>query len=162
MNKLSPLVKGIVTSIVMLIITLALYFTRQTAGSSFQYFIYAAYAGGILWTLFTYSKTPSYGGKFGELFNQGFRCFIIVTLVMVAFTGIFSKLHPEMAEESASYYKEELIKKKNKQMPEIEKEVEQYKNQFTTALVSTAIFGYLITGAFFTAAGAGLILMRRK
>ncbi len=163
MNKFSPLVKGLITGLLMLGLALGLSFTKQSADSGWSYLIYGIYAAGILWTLFDYSKSPDYKGTFGSLFSQGFRCFVVVTLIMVIFTGIYAKMHPEYAEQSAVFYKEELVKRsKDKTPAEIDKEVEGYKKSFTTSLISTSIFGYLVIGVFFTAAGAGLLLIRRK
>lgn len=162
-KKISPLIKGLITGVAMLVFALVMFLTKQTAESNLQYVNYVLYAGGILWTVFDYSRSETYTGKFGDIFAQGFRCFVIITLIMVTFTGIFSKMHPEFAEESSVYYKEELLKtEKNRTPAEIEEKVALYKKQFTTGLVSTAIFGYLIMGTIFTAAGAGILLIRRQ
>jgi hypothetical protein len=162
MKKLTPLYKGLITGLVMLAVTLLFYFIKLPADSGIQYIIYLLYAAGILWTLIDFSRSPAYTGKFGELFGQGFRCFIIVALIMVTFTAIFTNMHPEFAEESGNYYRQDLVKLKNKTPNEVEKEVADFKKQFTTRLVSLSIFGYLITGAVFTAAGSALLLIRRK
>lgn len=162
-RKISPLIKGLITGAAMLVFALVMYFTKQTAASNLHYINYALYAGGILWALFDYARSEGYTGKFGDIFAQGFRCFVVVTLIMVTFTGIFSKMHPEFAEESAVYYKEDLLKReKNRTPAEIDEKVALYKKQFTTGLVSTAIFGYLIMGTVFTAAGAAILLIRRR
>ena len=160
-TKFSPLIKGLITGVTMLVFALIMYFTKQTGASNLQYINYVLYAAGIFWTVFAYSRTAQYTGKFGDIFAQGFRCFVIVTLVMVTFTGVFSKMHPEFAEESAVYYKEDLIKnEKNRTPAEIDEKVALYKKQFTTGLVSTAIFGYLIIGAMFTAILSALLKKR--
>ncbi len=161
-KKLSPAIKGLITAALMLATALTLYYTKQPANSPLQYLAYALYAGGIIWTLFEYRRSPAFTGKFGELFGQGFRCFIVVTLVMVTFTGIFSKMHPEFAEETAKAYKEQLIKEKNTLPDQIEKEVATFKKQYTLRLVSASIFGYLIIGTIITAACSGLLLTRRN
>lgn len=162
MNKITPLIKGIITGTVMVIITLLLYYFEIPVESNLHYAVYILYAAGIAWALIGYSRSVSYTGKFSDIFGQGFRCFIVVTLIMVAFTSIFSMQHPEFAEKAANYYKEDLIKEKNKTPAEIEKLVAGAKKQYTTSLVSLTIFGYLITGAIITAAGSALLLMRRK
>ena len=82
-------------------------------------------------------------------------------LIMVTFTGVFSKMHPEFAEESAKLYREELVKENKKLPPEIDDEVSHYKNRYTTVLIYGAIFGYLIIGAGVTAA-ASAVLTRKK
>jgi hypothetical protein len=161
MNKITPLVKGIITGALMVITTLSLYYAKLPAGSMLHYAIYILYAAGITWTLISYSKSPSYTGKFADLFGQGFRCFIVVVLIMVAFTAIFSIMHPEFAEEAAQYAKEDLVKKGGKTPAEIDELVAGTKKGYTTAIVYLTVFGYLITGGIVTAIGSAL-LMRRK
>ena len=163
MNKLSPLVKGIITAAFMLGLTLYIFYSKQSPSSGLSYVIYILYAAGITWTLIGYRNAANYTGKFGSLFGQGFRCFIIVTLIMVAFTGFFSAAHPEFAVEDAKNYKEYLDKEeKNKTPAEKDEMVKNLKNNYTTGLVWSATFGYLILGSIITAAGAGIILIRRK
>jgi MFS family permease len=162
MNRSTPLIKGIITGVVMVITTLVLYYSKLPVESKLHYAVYGIYGAGIIWTLISYSKSSSFTGKFADIFGQGFRCFIVVALIMVAFTAIFSMLHPEFAEESARYYKADLIKEGNKTPSEIDEIVAKAKKQYTTGLVSLTIFGYLITGAFVTAAGSAFLLMRRK
>jgi hypothetical protein len=161
MNKFTPLVKGIITGILMVLFTLLLYYTKQSADTPLQFLSYGIYAGGIIWTLVSYSRSVTFTGKFAELFGQGFRCFIMVTLIMVVFTAVFIMIHPEFAEEAASYYKEDLLKKGNKTPAEIEEMIREVKKHYTTSVVSITIFRYLIVGAIFSAAGSG-ILMKRK
>lgn len=162
-QKLSPLHKGLITGAAMLAFALMMFLTKQTSDSKLQYVNYALYAGGIIWTLMDYSRSEKYTGKFGDIFLQGFRCFIVVTLVMVIFTGVLSKMHPEYAEQSSVDYKEYLLKTEKDRTPaEIDTKVAEYKKGYTAALISTAIFGYLILGTIFTAAGAGFLLIRKK
>lgn len=159
--KLSPALKGSVTAAVMIAIALITFYSGMPANSSFQYLVYATYGLGIVWTLFAYRNTEKNTGLFWDTFNQGFRCFIVVTLIMVLFTAVFSKMHPEFAEEAAKYYKEELVKSNSKTPSEIETSVNKYKKGYTTMLVYSSIFGYLIIGAFVTAITSFLITRRR-
>lgn len=163
MNKLSPLLKGIITGVVMLAFTLFSYY-KLPPGSPWAYLLHVLYAAGIGWTLISFSQSPSYTGKFGQLFGQGFRCFIVVTLILVTFTGIFSATHPEFAERDSDNYREYLEEKFKKEKTPAERDemVATYKKHYTTTQIYSAIFGYLIAGSIFTAVGAGLILTRKK
>ncbi len=162
MGQLSPLWKGVITGASMVLFSLFLIYSKQPANTGLQYVSYALLAGGITWTLLDYSQSPEYTGKFGDAFMQGFRCFIIVVLIMVAFTTIYTITHPEMAEEAAKLYKEDLVKKGDRTPAEIETMVANVKKQFLTGNIMLTIFGWLITGAVFTAAGSVLLLIRRK
>ena len=158
--KLSPLIKGIITAIIMMGVSLAAYYGLPT-NSPLHYIVFALYAAGIIWTLIAYKNSPAFSGKFGDSFNTGFRCFIVATLLMVLYTFTFNKMHPEFAEESARLYKEQLLKEKDKLLPDIEAEAVRYENGYIKAVVYGSIFGYLIIGAAVTAA-ASLILTRKK
>jgi hypothetical protein len=162
MKTITPLVKGLITGSVMLAATLLLFYTRQPVDSPLQYIVFVLYAGGVAWTLLAYYRSPEYTGKFGDIFGRGFRCFIIITLIMVTFAGIFSYMHPEFAEEDAKLYREYLIKDGNKTPAEIGSMVKDEKENYAVKNMWRVTFGALIPGAIFTAAGAGLLLMRRK
>ncbi|MBC7949770.1 MAG: DUF4199 family protein [Chitinophagaceae bacterium] len=163
MNKITPLLKGVITGIIMVLTTLLLIYT-QSPSSPVQYIVYAIYAGGIAWTLLAYYRSPEYSPKFGDIFSRGFRCFIIVTLIMVTFVGIFGYMHPEYAKKEAAAYKAYLDEDKKSNRTPIEKAemVRKMEKNFIVSNMSGAMFGTMITGAIFTAVGAGLMLMRRK
>jgi hypothetical protein len=162
MNKFTPLIKGIITGALMVAATLIFIYTNLPPRSPVEYIIYILYAGGIVWTLLDYSRSAAYTGKFWDIFGQGFRCFIMVSLIMVILTGIYSSMHPEIAEEAAKMYKTDLLKEGNKTPAEIDLMVQTVKKQFVTVSIMQSIFGTLISGAIFTLAGSGLLLIRRK
>jgi len=159
--RISPAVKGLITAVLMVAAILVVFNTSKDAGSSLQYLVYGIYGLGITWTLLAYRKSSSFTGKFADLFAQGFRCFIVVTLCIALFYWIFNRMHPEFTEKTAAAYKERLVQSKDKMPADIESEVATFKKQYILKLVSGAIFGYLIIGAGVTAAGAAL-LTRRK
>jgi hypothetical protein len=162
--KISPAIKGIITALLMIAVILAIYYIGKDADTRLQYIVYILYALGIAWTLLAYRRSASFTGKFVDLFSQGFKCFIVVTLIVALFYGIFNAQHPEFAEETSKVYRAELEKmvKENKKLPsEVEPEVVTFKKQYTLKLVSGAIFGYLIIGAGVTAAVSALLTKRK-
>jgi hypothetical protein len=158
--RISPALKGLFTAVLMIAAFLVVFKTNKDSGG-LQYIVYGFYGLGITWTLMAYRRSASFTGKFADLFSQGFRCFIVVTLSIALFYWIFNLMHPEFAEESAAAFKERLMQSKDKMPPDIESEVATFKKQYTLKLVSGAIFGYLIIGVGVTGVGAAL-LSRRK
>ncbi len=132
--------------------------------SPLHYSVYGVYALGIVWTLMSYRNSPSFTGRFGESFGMGFRCFIVATLIMVVYTFVFNKMHPEFAEDAARLYKEQqlAIKNNSKTPDEIVADAARYKNGYAMAVVYGSIFGYLIIGAAVTAAVSGFLTRRNK
>ncbi len=161
MTRLTPLVKGIITGILMIAVSMAIFLSDASEISSVGYLIYVLYAGGIAWTLIEFAKLYPDRRTFGSLFNQGFRCFIVVTLIMVTFTAIMFSTHPEWAVKAAELYRADLVKEGNKTPEMINEIVETAKKQFTLTNIATAIFGYLITGALMTALGSAFLIRRK-
>lgn len=159
--KISPAIKGLITAALMIAVILGIYYSGKKADPRLQYLVYIFYALGIAWALIDHRRSSTYTGKFGDIFSQGFKCFVVVTLIMAIFYGVFNYQHPEFAEEIAKTYKEQLVKENQKTPPEIESIIVSFKKQYTLKLVSGAIFGYLIIGAGVTAAVSAL-LTRRK
>ena len=161
-TTISPAIKGLITATVMIIVTFGLFYGDITPNSPLQYTPYIIYALGIVWTLVSYKQSDAYTGKFRDLFSQGFRCFIVVTLLMIGFMAIFLRMQPQFREENAKAYREFLVNEKSKQLPEIEVEVEKYRTQFNTSFISASIFGYLVIGAIVTAGSAAFITLTRR
>lgn len=159
--KFTPAIKGLVTAAVMIAIFLLIYSLGKDADPRLQYLVYLTYGLGIFWAIWSFRRSEKFTGKFGDNYNQGFRCFIVVTLMMALFYGVFNYMHPEFAQESALAYKEQLVTEKQKLPTEIDEEVATYKKQYTLKLVSGAIFGYLIIGAGVTAV-ISILSARRK
>ncbi|MEO7923144.1 MAG: DUF4199 domain-containing protein [Chitinophagaceae bacterium] len=158
--RISPAIKGIITAALMIIVILAVYYSGKYADTRLQYLVYIFYALGIAWTLVAYRQSASFSGKFGANFGQGFKCFIVVTLLMAIFYGVFNYMHPEFAKETALAYQEQLVKENQKTGPEIETMISTFKKQYTLKLVSGAIFGYLIIGTGVTAVVSALLTRR--
>lgn len=160
--KLVPALKGVITAVIMIVILLWVYYTDIPADSPVQYLIYAVYALGILWTLITYRRSATFTGKFSDLFNQGFRCFIVITLCITFFYWLFNNLHPEFRQQMADTLRKQLTEAKDKMPSDIDRDVAAFKKQYIISLISRAIFGYLIIGAGVTAAASALLSRRNN
>lgn len=161
LQNLNATKKGLITGAVMIGLSLLFFYSGQPFDSPLQYVIYVIYAAGIVWALYSFSKSEENTNKFGAFFLQGFKCFIVITLLMVVFTYGFNKMHPEFKEEMVKTYNEDMIKKGNSTPAEISTNIEKAKEFYLTMLISGAIFGYLLIGAVITAA-ASLLFMKRK
>ena len=161
LQNLNATKKGLITGVLMIGLSLILFYSGQSFESPLQYSIYVVYAAGIVWSLYSFSKSAENTNKFGAYFLQGFKCFVVVTLLMVLYTLAFNKLHPEFKDQMGEAYKKELISKGNKTPAEIETTVKQAKDYYIVMLVSGAIFAYLIIGVVVTLVTT-LMLRSRK
>ncbi len=153
---------GILTGAIMIIVYLLLQWIPEGRGAGLQWLEYIFYAAGIVWAVYAYTRSAAYeGGRFGALFSQGFRCFIVVTLMMVIFTFVYLKMYPGLKDQMALAYNSELVKQGNYTPAEISTMVEKARSYFETMMLSRAIFGYLATGALLAAVTAGFFMKRK-
>lgn len=156
--KIHPGLIGIIGAALMIPALLAGYYETIASPETAQLAAYGSYAAAVFTTLLLHGK-PSMG--FGGNFLQGFRCFIVITLVMVLFTYLFNYLHPETAQLAAAQQRTSLLQLNNRTPAEIEQEVKLFEKGFTTMVVSRAIFGYLVFGALLTAVGSFIQTLRK-
>ena len=157
--KLSPAIKGLITAALMIVAALFIDTNKNTIDPRAQYLVYAIYAVGIAWTIVAFARNNP-GAGFGTLFGQGFKCFIVVSLVMVLFTYIFVKAHPEYAEQEAVATREYYIKQGDKVPAEIDDLAAQAKKHYAVTIISVSIFRYLIVGGLVTVASAAILNSR--
>lgn len=161
LNHINAAKKGLISGAIMICLSLLFFYTGQPVESPLQYLIYIVYTAGIVWTIYAYSKSEAFSNKFADSFLQGFRCFIVITLMMVIFTFLFNKLHPEFKDEMAKVYEEDLVKKGSSTPAEIAENIAKMKQYYLTMLISGAVFGYLLFGAVI-AASTSLLFLKRK
>lgn len=150
MKPLSPALKGLITGAVMILISIFIFRLKGNFENDFQYITYSIYFLGILWTIMDYKPATAEESKFKNYFGQGFRCFIIVTLLMVIFTYIFLKFNPQMKTDMAANYQAGLEKSKDLTPAEIAAMVKQSKDFFVPRMLSATVFGYLLIGSLLT------------
>ncbi len=162
MTQLSATLKGLITGLLMIVASFIIFEVKGSFDNKLQYITYSLYVAGILWTLLSYERRPENTGKFGGYFLQGFRCFIVVVLLMVIFTAVFLQMHPELTEEMAAHYRSELLKQGNKTEREISEQVAMARKSFMPVMIMAAIFSYLAIGALITAVTSGVLMQRRQ
>lgn len=146
----------------MIAMSFVIYHTKGGFDNKLQYVTYSIYLLGVVWTLYDFSKQAAPDTKFGSYFSAGFKCFIVVTLLMVLFTAVFLMMHPEMKEQMAANVKESLVKQGNKTPREIEDTIAMAKKSFMPALLMAAVFSYLVIGALVTAVTGAVFIQKNK
>lgn len=154
--------KGLITGALMIAVSIGIFKLKGNFENSLQYITYALYIAGILWALFDFKNNSDQDKSFKNYFTTGFKCFIVVTFLMVLFTFIFARLDVSMKEQMALNYRQDLVSKGNKTPAEIDKMVQTARDYFNVMLTSMAIFGYLIIGAMVTLIASLFLVQRQK
>lgn len=160
--KLSATIKGLITGLLMVAVGLLLTFKEEGEDSSLQFIGTFVYGLGIVWSVVSYaSKNGS--DQFGALFQQGFKCFVMATLVLAIYTFAYWKLNPEKIDRIIEASKIERIKTAKDRTPaEIDLEAKQTRKYFIPFNISGLVFSNLLVGAIVTMATAGVLYLRNK
>lgn len=162
MKNFTATYKGLITGLAMIANSFLIFRIKGNFDNKLQYITYSLYVAGIIWTLYDFSRSAANDTKFGAYFSQGFKCFIVVTLLMVIFTFVFLTMHPEIKEQMAASVRAELVKLGNKTPREIDDTVQMARKSFVPALVMAAVFGYLVIGAMVTAITGAVMIQQRN
>ncbi len=161
MKILTPTVKGIITGLLMIAVSITVYYFEALNEKFLAPLSYLIYIAGIVWTLVAFSNQEVLK-SLKTYFSQGFKCFIMVTFLMVIYNIIFIKLSPSIIEENAQQTREELIKLGTKTQSEIDTIVLQSKEYYTTIVTSVAIFWYLAIGSITTLVASFILLNKPR
>ncbi len=153
--------KGLITGLLMVVAAILLSYFKASDGSALHYLTYIIFGLGIVWAV---SGSYLLGQiKFGKLFEPGFRCFVVATLVMAIYSIIYYKLNPEIIERSAEMTRIELLKTERNRTPaEIDEIITNGKKHFILTNTSVFVFQYLFIGAIVTASAAGILSISKK
>lgn len=163
MKSITATQKGLITGAAMVATSLLIYFSRGNFDNQLQYITYFLYLAGIVWAVWDFSKNVGPDEKFGNYFSAGFKCFIVVTLLMTVFTIVFLLMHPELKEQNSVLTRAVLEKEKNRTPKEIEEKVQMAKESYNLIIIMSTVFWYLVIGAVVTAiTGAVLVQSKRN
>lgn len=96
----TPVTKGIVISLILIILGLVSYFLNMSDNKAMQWVGYVIFIIAIIWSVSSYGKQIDFNSTFGKYFSHGFKVTAIVTLFMVVFAGIFIYLFPDIKEKA--------------------------------------------------------------
>jgi len=145
----------------MVAMSIAIYVAKHNFEGGLQYIVYSTYVAGILWTLFTFKKETGGEAVFKQYFAEGFKCFIVVTLLMVLFTLAFLLMHPEMKEQMATLMRADYANAPNLTPVDIENKIDSARKMFMPANLMGAILSYIGIGTLISVIGAGFLSVKK-
>ena len=162
MTKLSATYKGLIIAALMIVVSAALFYIfKFPAKHESQLIVIGIYITGILWSLYSFRSADGNPVKFKEYFSQGFKTFILVTLLMVIYTALFYKLNPQILDEVIRQNEIMVAKEGDKTPAEIKANSETVRSIFMPMTISLFTVVYLGLGALTSLVG-GLILSNRQ
>jgi hypothetical protein len=150
MNTISAKNKGLITGALILLLSAITYYIKRSFDNYILLVAYTIYAAGIVWTLLAFHNQKEQSHTFKDYFQQGFKCFIIVTLMMVCATWFFMKFNVSLQNEMVDFQRQQLKLDNNYSEPDIEEKLKQYRKILLPGYTIGAILSYLGIGTLIT------------
>ncbi len=155
MKPISATKKGVIISVALIASSLITFYPLQMSerGQS-QYITLSIFIAGLVWVLYSFKqKNPS--SSFKAYFNEGFKCFIVVTLLMVLHTFVFYKLNPQILENAIQENNAIIQNGGNRTAMEIAENTKKIRNIFMPMMLSINTIKYLILGSLISVVCGG-------
>ena len=163
MKNISAKYIGLITAAAMVAASLMLFYVFHfPENGKNQYFIYGIYGLGILISLFQFKKNDAGDKTFKDYFSEGFKVFVVVTLIMAIFTFIFYKMNPQILENALVEINTFNAKDADKTPAEVIANAEKLRGIFIPMMIATTTVKNLILGALITIIGAGFLSQKKS
>lgn len=161
MQKLNSTKKGLIISLILVMMQLlSFYILGNPVKSNWQIWTYSTYIIGLIWVVAT-ARFQMHHSHIKSLFTEGFKAFIVVTLVTTFYTYIFYKINPQICEMGIAENNQLIIKQGNKTPAEIAENSQQFRAIFIPMMLATNIFLDLLIGAVTAMFCAGIFSKRK-
>ena len=161
-NKImSPQIKGILISLIIIIIGIAGYFTDLAFSSWYSWAVNALLVLAIIFACVHYANQKDGYVTFGNVFGHGFKVTAVVTVILLIYTLLaMTVLFPDMKQRIFDMQQSQM-EEKNLPDDQIETAMNMMKKYFMLFLVLGVIVGNLIFGCIGSLIGAAAAKKRK-
>ena len=163
MKNISAKYIGLITAAAMIAASLILFYLLHfPENGKNQYFIYGLYTAGIIAALLLYNKNKTEENSFKNYFSEGFKVFVVVTLIMAVFTFIFYKMNPQILENALVEINTFNAKDADKTPAEVTANAEKLRGIFIPMMIATTTVKNMVLGALITIVAAGFLSQKKS
>lgn len=146
-KPLSHMVAGASIGIVVILFFIVVYIAELWTITWINYLPYGIMALGLIVGVYIYGKSIAFNAGFGKLFTFGFKASAILTLLVIAFQGVFFNLFPEYIDKSYDAIREQMVNEGKMDVSQIDLTLTTLRKFFWLFLIGGSIFGFMVTGA---------------
>ena len=158
MKDISATKKGLIIGGLLIALSACLFYVfKLPENGSNQYAVLLLFIAGVIWALLDYKRKATATAGFKDYFNEGFRTFIVVTLLMVLYTFVFYKLNPQILENAIKENNTLVMKEGNRTAAEIDANSAKLRSIFMPMMLIITTIKFLILGALVAVIGAGFL-----
>lgn len=156
-NKITtPVVKGLLLSMILIVFGLALHFTGNSMNKSLGSIQYFIIVGGIIWACIVYANQMENNVTFGNVFAHGFKMTAVVAVITVVYTVLsFKVFFPEMIDIALEETTKQL-EKNNMPQEQMDTTLEMTRKFFIPFAIAGVLVGTMFIGAISSLIGAAV------
>ena len=153
----TPVVKGLLISLVLIVIGLGIYFGGLMQNKSVGFLQYIVLIGGVIWGCIIYANQMEHNVTYGNVFAHGFKITAVITVIMIVYTVLaLTFLFPEMKDIALQQARENMEKSGNITDEQIDKALGLTSKFFTTFAIAGILVGFLVIGLISSLIGAAV------
>jgi hypothetical protein len=158
MRQMNATKKGLLIALAIIVVSLLLFYVfHLPENGKSQYVILVTFIIGMLWTMVDFHIKQKITPRFKEYFSEGFKAFIVVTLLMVLYSFIFYKLNPQIMEKGIEENNILIAKQGSRTPAEIIENANKLRTIFIPMMLFITTMKFLILGTLITVVSAGFM-----
>ncbi len=146
--------KGLISGLLLIALSALLFygFHLSEKGDN-QYGVLFVFVLSVCWPLVSYRMNPAAVHTFNNYFSEGFKSFVVITLLMVIYTFVFYRLNPQILEKAILENNQLILKQGNRTPDEIAENAQKLRSIFMPMMLSITTIKFLALGAVVSALG---------
>jgi hypothetical protein len=156
MQPTSTVTKGLTIALLLIVSSIAIYFTDVEMNSPLRWLVYCIYLAGVIFSIIQYGKQINHNATFGNYFAHGFKVSATVTAIMVLYIIIFVMIFPDFKEKAIDEARKAIDQKGNISEDQKAQAMEMTKKLFMVFLVGGTLIYNLIVGVISSLIGAAV------
>ncbi len=163
MINISPKYIGLIIGALMVIVSLLMFYQFEYPDTGVvKYVCYSIYTAGILFALFNFKLSTAPTIKdFKNYFSEGFKTFVVVSLIMAIFTWVFYKYNPQIFDTTINEINKINAQDPNKTPQEVIANGEKIRAVQIPMTVAINTIIYMVIGAVVSVIGAGFLSQKK-
>jgi NADH:ubiquinone oxidoreductase subunit 6 (subunit J) len=153
----SPIVKGVIITLLLIIYGLVIYFTNSIGNKNLGYLQYVILLGGIIWSCILFAKQTNGNVTFGNVFAHGFKTTAVIAALTIIYTFISVKfLFPDIVDQSLDAAKKQMESQKNLSDEQMQQALDMVRKFFLPFAIGGIVLGFALIGAVASLIGAAV------
>lgn len=153
----TPIIKGIVITLIMVVLGLIIYFTGQMANKALSYVQYIVLIVGVVLSCTSFAKQMNANVTFGNVFAHGFKTSMVSAVLLVIYTILALKvLFPDMLDTIINTARQDMVNQGKLTESQIQSALDMTKKFVIPFAIGGILVMFAVFGAIASLIGAAI------